>query len=477
MTLEQIAGTATQANSIREAIEIACKRIAPTWPLDQFIAVNPYWGFVGDPIQDAAARLESYSGSHMVMPRSFYRDQWQAGSLRAEHLHEALQRSGLSMSMAELIEKLEGESPSAPRVPLVTAAADSQRDLLHGMSISDFVTHNVSQHCASYFDHCQSSWETQHKESLYESWLHHARSDMSPWLLMGIHNMRHYARSLPNDPVAVIEEALHVLPVSADEWANYLTTLLMSINGWASWCAYERWQAQLSQTDDDHIVQLLAIRIAWEQFAFRHLLEGDMPTSWNEEWARLREAREFAGSRPSVDWVYQEAMEISYQSKVCEALKSGSGKAYPNTASILTVQAVFCIDVRSEVFRRALEACSESIQTLGFAGFFGLPISYTPLGSTVERPQLPGLLAPKLWVSESSDSEEVDRQTKNKREQVLGLKSIWKDFRSSATSTFTFVESCGLFYASSLLKSTLHRPNRKVAVADANPGKQTSLRP
>ena len=75
-------------NAVAAAVESACKRIAPTWPLDQFIAVNPYWGFVSEPIRTVAARIQSYSGSRMVMPRTFYRGQWKAGSLRAEHLQE-----------------------------------------------------------------------------------------------------------------------------------------------------------------------------------------------------------------------------------------------------------------------------------------------------------------------------------------------------------------------------------------------------
>ncbi len=465
---DQSAECDQQTSAVAASVESACKRIAPTWPLDQFIAVNPYWGFLSDPIRTVAERIESYSGSRMVMPRAFYREQWRAGSLRAEHLQEALGRSELSISIEELLLHLEGESPSAPRIPLFTSIADSERDLLHGMSISDFVTHNVSQHCASYFDHCQSAWGTQRKCSLYESWLQHAQTDRSPWLLMGIHRLRHYALALPAEPLSLIEKAFQVLPVPPEGRTEYLTALLMSLNGWASWCAYERWQANLVQENDDNIVQLLAICLAWEQFAFEHLLNSEVSPSWKTGWEMVRDWWNSSDTHMSVDWIFQEAIEISYQSQLCQSLKSDLSGSRFEPASTPDVQAVCCIDVRSEVFRRALEACSDSIQTLGFAGFFGLPISYSPLGTSGQRPQLPGLLAPKLCVTDTTGSEETDQLSITKVRRHLGLKSVWKDFRSSATSTFTFVESFGLFYAGSLLERTVNKRNSKTKASFAD---------
>ena len=76
----------------------------------------------------------------------------------------------------------------------------------------------------------------------------------------------------------------------------------------------------------------------------------------------------------------------------------------PADAAPPAVQAVFCIDVRSEVYRRALEARSPAVQTMGFAGFFAIFIAYRPLGSEMVRPQLPGLLAPGLCVTDECDS-------------------------------------------------------------------------
>ena len=60
------------------------------------------------------------------------------------------------------------------------------------------------------------------------------------------------------------------------------------------------------------------------------------------------------------------------------------------------LQAAFCIDVRSEVFRRALEAVDPGIQTLGFAGFFGVFAAHHGFASDVAELRLPVLLNPTV---------------------------------------------------------------------------------
>lgn len=461
---------------IQQAVESACNRIAPVWPLDQSIAVNPYWGFIETPIHATARELEIYAGSRMVMPRSFYREQWNKGAFGTVHLQEALHRLGLSAIDEEVVASLEHEPYAAPRVPLMTSMADDQRDLVHGMSICDFVTHNVSQHCASYFDQFQSSWESQHHANLYHGWLRHACADRSPRLLMGIHCLRDYARTLPDEPMALVEYALTTIPVPQEMWPQYLLTLLMSINGWASWCAYQRWQARLAHRDDDHIIQLLAIRLAWDHFAFVHLLGSKEPSAWSDAWKNIFLWQVQSEHSMPVEWICQEALEYAYQSSLCRILSQEPAPPSVSDQRVTAVQAVFCIDVRSEVYRRALENCSHEIRTLGFAGFFGLPILYTPLGADAGRPQLPGLLAPSLHVSQSTGSQKEDRQFVRRRKDRRLWRSILKDFRTSASSTFTFVESCGLFYAAKLLGNRLLRLGR-VTRGEPDHSKSTTLRP
>ena len=67
--------------SVSSAIDQACDRIAPTWPLDQFIAVNPYWGWVGTPAPQAAASLGALAGTRLTLSRADFARHWAARRL------------------------------------------------------------------------------------------------------------------------------------------------------------------------------------------------------------------------------------------------------------------------------------------------------------------------------------------------------------------------------------------------------------
>lgn len=65
-----------------------------------------------------------------------------------------------------------------------------------------------------------------------------------------------------------------------------------------------------------------------------------------------------------------------------------------NPAKTPTIRAVFCIDVRSEVFRRHWEAADPRVETDGFAGFFGVPMAWDGGGGT--KNHLPVLASPQV---------------------------------------------------------------------------------
>ncbi|MBW8072957.1 MAG: DUF2309 family protein [Ferrovum sp.] len=57
------------------------RRIAPVWPLDSFVAVNPYWGFADRSFAEVAAQLQGTVGERMIMDRRWYAEQLSSGKL------------------------------------------------------------------------------------------------------------------------------------------------------------------------------------------------------------------------------------------------------------------------------------------------------------------------------------------------------------------------------------------------------------
>ncbi|WP_375767696.1 DUF2309 domain-containing protein [Archangium gephyra] len=433
---------------LEETVERACARIAPTWPLDRFIAVNPFWNFIDAPLPEVSARLGSLCGSRLLMPRAWYREQWRAGRFQDKHLREALSQLGSTRTVERMKALLELDAlPPPPRRAHVTDVLDTRRDLVHGMSWRDFVTHSLSQFCAAWFDQGQAQLGPDRRGGLYASWHRQAQDDRSPALLMGLKEYHGLARELPGDAGALIASALAALDIAPAEREHYLTSLLLDINGWAAWCAYLRWTARLEGRSDGHLVELLAIRLAWEWLLHRSGGQG-LAARWQVAMAGWTAIDRASEESQADDWVLHRALELAYQDTLCRQLPAGLGARRVSNPS---VQAVFCIDVRSEVFRRALELQSPSVQTLGFAGFFGLPIEYQPLATPATRPQLPGLLAPRLRATDTQVPEEVA----SRRERRLDFGSVWKQFKTGAMSGFSFVEALGLFYAGKLVGDSL----------------------
>ncbi len=458
--------TATRLQpTLDAAIDAACARIAPTWPLDRFIAVNPYWGQLERPIAAAAAQLAGLSGSPMLMPRSWYKQRFEAGHIGRQHVQAAITAAGARVSVDALVHGL-GTEPAIPaRLPLATDIVDAGRDLGHVMAWRDYITHHISQTCGAYFDQGQADWGPDHRGGLYPSWLRQSAHDFSPAMLMGYSGFTKRLATLPAEPMALIETALRALRVPPQAHEAYFTALLMSINGWASWCAYQRWQARLAKGDDAQIVHLLAVRLAWELLLHESPLALGVADKLAVAWRTHEGVIQHAEAALQHDWLWQAALERSYQAPLCQGLMTAPA---PSPAPMVpAVQAVFCIDVRSEVYRRALESASPAVQTLGFAGFFAMFVAYQPLGSEMVRPQLPGLLAPGLCVTDECDDNNgpgLGQVLAARRKKNLLWRQQWQAFRSGAGSSFSFVESCGLLYASKLLKQSFGAGGRATTV-------------
>ena len=444
-----------EQQTIADALDAACRAIAPTWPLDRFIAVNPYWSWVNQPFNATAQQLGRLVGSRMWMPRSFYRDAWRNGQLTSTHLAQAVKEAGTPCSVDSVIASLDQPAPLPAALPLPSDVADAGRDLSREPAWRSAITHQVSQFCAAYFDADQADWHLPHDATLYAGWRANILHDHGIGMLMNAPQLRDRIKSLPGTATEAIAMAIEGLAVPASGVQPLMTACLLRINGWAAWCAYLRWQARLEGKNDDHIVDLLAIRLCWEYL----LHEADAgaaadKAAWHRDWA----SKQATAGMPDFDALFQRGLELAYQERLCAALMHAPARP----AIVTAVQAVFCIDVRSEVLRRALETVAPQVQTMGFAGFFGLPISYRALGSEAVRPQLPGLLAPSLCVTDSCGAADQDRDLAAARRARLAAIKSWQPFQRLPGSAFALVETLGLSYLSKLVRRSLparHAPS------------------
>ncbi len=105
-------------------------------------------------------------------------------------------------------------------------------------------------------------------------------------------------------------------------------------------------------------------------------------------------------------------------------------------------QLVFCIDVRSEGFRRHLEGLG-NYETFGFAGFFGVPVRWRPLGSDTAQARCPVLVSPRHEIAEVAVGD--DRAYLSACSATAGLHDAFHAAKGGIASPFALAESAGWF--------------------------------
>lgn len=448
-----------RAASIESACIAACEAIAPAWPLDRALAVNPHWGRINRPLRTVAARMAVLGGIRVLPARRQLAHWWQQGRLQADDLAAALAAEGQPAAMTDVCIGALATPLSLPRLPLLIDVLDDERSA-HRMSWRAAVTHQVSQTCAAYFDREQADWQPDRREGLYGFWRDTLSHDHGIGVLMGLPALADGLRALPPTRADAEAWALERLALPSAVWADYLEAVLLSVNGWASWCAFLGWEARLRGEIDLHLRELLAIRLAWgavllECQGGRELAPAftALTLAWQQVPARLAAAE--AALLP--DEIWQRALEIGYQRQLRQQLAS----VQPAAPAAVEAQAVFCIDVRSERLRRALEQVWPGVETRGFAGFFGLPIAYTPLGTQARRPQLPGLLAPALEAVETVDAPGADAEVMAARARHLGWSRQWQAGSRWPAASFSYVEAAGLGYLGKLWRFVRPAPKER----------------
>jgi uncharacterized protein YbcC (UPF0753/DUF2309 family) len=118
-------------------------------------------------------------------------------------------------------------------------------------------------------------------------------------------------------------------------------------------------------------------------------------------------------------------------------------------------QSVFCIDVRSEPFRRHLESTGAN-ETYGFAGFFAVFIRFRAWGKDHETEQFPVIMRAKNEVREFPRSylDHMVPKHESRAKLFLAGHTLLHDLKENVVTPYVMVESLGWFYGLPLFGKT-----------------------
>jgi uncharacterized protein YbcC (UPF0753/DUF2309 family) len=334
-----------------------CLRIPPVWELENYVAVNPFMGFIDQPIETAIPIIEKGLSARML--------------------------PGGEMSASSSLSPLE-------------------------KSIDRWISEWMASFVAN------DEWPSL---SLYASWRNFSLSDQT-LESAGLTCWRKWLLQSPMDATEVLSRTKFDLSERDLEELQY--RLLGRQYGWACLLRRQTW----GNADEEPrlLLELLAVLVLVETIVknLRREPTSDMGPTKTADSTKDRLATLVRS-------------EDEYVSKLARCLLS---PVSTSLSTLPSVQAVFCIDVRSERLRRGLERFEE-VQTLGFAGFFGITLDIINQGSS--SPRCPVLLKPST--------------------QVKGVPrpANFAKYLAAAPSKFMFVELTGLMKVASLVKGVTAR--------------------
>lgn len=298
----------------------------------------------------------------------------------------------------------------------------------------------------SYLDEGQSTLAMPNKNlGFYASWRMLCQYDA---------DLHHYdpdkilrLSTLSKCPQMTILTLLDAMEIHPNQYDRFLTLLLTSLPGWASYVKYlTQWKSELC----DHTQSLSQLDYLAVRIVITYLIWPESKTllTWFNPIKTASTAR-----KKILDTL--EDNEALFQKSLLKKIRTTSIKAITRPDA----QFVFCIDVRSEPYRKALES-QGNYETFGFAGFFGIPLSVNNAQTHEKYPSCPVLLTSKHEIRESASNQIL---TKNAKTQILhNLLSIekwnkaYQSMKYNFISPFALAEAIGLFSGLSMaIKSVM----------------------
>lgn len=350
--------------------------------------------------------------TNIVIPRA-QAEQFGRNALKLEPLiatkAEQQQLEELSSELREIF--IDNNEPETI-TPLVSSYVLDEDD----KKVIDTVDYHIIKWCKLYFDDAQSGWTMPNRErGLFSAWKRLVKHD--PALTK---SQRLRLKNLPSHPEALIEVVLSKLQITEEQTQTYFENHLLSLPGWAGMIL---WEEENNTHVDGLLLSYLAIRLGMEWSLVEPYLPVSQPDtrssiqiedcilSWSrwggislKEWSMLNsyEQKQYIIFATQLNQrecrkLWLEAWEATYNQQMKEMIVSQQLDQQQKEHT--KVQMAFCIDVRSEPFRRQIEHAGP-FETIGIAGFFGLPIEKCELGNHHSHPSLPIMNQPLHKIKE-----------------------------------------------------------------------------
>jgi len=409
---------------------------------------------------------------------------------------------------------------SAPiSLPRQRTISDWVDDLTEDEMVVDQINNQLIKWVTAFLDEGLAGWKMPNREEgFYQVWRNLAQEDFSGRLL-GIKDFAQKVHSLPADPEDAIHSSLHQLEIPKEQWKDYLSRQLSLLPGWTRYIRWlgehpiygEHPTYHAQQKHPIDTIQYLAVRLFYEVELTRTKCQQEwgidgtvsaLTAYWSDRseeyhqqkggqsgdptkqmkcrhaW-RLFHLAQFLELSPSevqglssidakmlLQWLDQfpadqhgrvwiEAYEDSFREKMLKNISAHRG-TIPELETRPHAQLVFCIDVRSESFRRHIET-QGPYETLGFAGFFGIPINYQAFDSNVRASLCPVLLTPSNAVTEtprSGEGEALEKYSSGTRWSQLG-QHLFHDLKHHPIGSMMVIDVMGFFFSLGLVGKTL----------------------
>ena len=418
--------------AIEESIEEAAGAVGSVWPLHSFVTSNPLSGFEDRPFHEAVDAAERLFGGDGYPGVDAFRRAWESGRIDPGTLRARLAAHGYDEDPEASLDRMETETET-------TGAAGSAETT----TATDRVDAVLTKWLAAFLDQGQAAWPMPDRErGFYEAFRTVAPHDSD------IPDGAAIA-DLPDEPVDAIRSRLAGYPVG--EWRDVFEFHFAALPGWTGFikqraAAGNDWQEAYPITLPGYLAVRLTLADLFDAPLAPSAADSteDSSAGKNEDGLPLLE-------------VWLTAWEATYRSELVDALTDASASVDGSAdGGRPDAQLVFCIDTRSEIIRRHVEAAG-NYETHGYAGFFGIPMRYAGYGSDVTVDACPPILEARHLMADRPTRDAGDERDEYDRwhATLTAGRAVVESLKSNAATAFSFVESAGVGYGTALAARTL----------------------